>query len=70
MAKREPDPDHYAAWSAYWRTVEKSLTEQYHRNQETAAGWVGDEIEKHGGDIPDTPPERMAQEIFMGRSDE
>jgi hypothetical protein len=69
MTTCEPDFNHYTAWNTYWNAVEKSLIEQYYRDPETAARWTHGEIEKHGVNIPDTPPERMAQEIFMERID-
>jgi hypothetical protein len=58
----------------YWEAVEKSLIEQYHRDDETASEWAIDKAhalrEENGKPtIPDEPPERMAQEIFMERID-
>lgn len=61
------------AHRAYWAAVERALVDQYHRDEDVAADWVADEQRKlgieHGRDIiPDTPPDRMAQEIFMERA--
>lgn len=60
------------AYDRYWGKVEASLRDQYHRDADTAGEWAHDEQQKledeHGRPIiPDNPPERMAQEIFMER---
>lgn len=62
------------AHKSYWDKVGRALVEQYHRNAETAQEWAMDKSQaledEHGRDtIPPTPPERMAQEIFMERCD-
>jgi hypothetical protein len=62
------------AYEGYWSKVEKALVEQYHRSQDVAADWMIDkrlELENESVEdrIPDTPAERMAQEIFMERAE-
>jgi hypothetical protein len=61
------------AYDRYWNAVEKALVDQYHRDDDTAIDWAIDkrlDLEDEHGDlvIPATPPERMAQEIFMERA--
>jgi hypothetical protein len=58
----------------YWAAVELSLIRDYHRDEITAVDWLIDkmlalEAETGKPTIPDEPPERMAQEIFMERID-
>jgi hypothetical protein len=58
----------------YWEAVRLSLGKDYHRDDDTAANWACDKmlaLEDENGKptIPDEPPERMAQEIFMERID-
>lgn len=63
------------AYRTYWDAAERALVEQYHRDEGTAMDWAQDKtdaLEDEAGRqvIPDTPAERMAQEIFMERCDE
>ena len=62
------------AHRTYWQKVERYLIEHYHRDEETASDWATDKMisleEEHNKPvIPDTSPERMAQEVFMERID-
>lgn len=61
------------AHDAYWDAVERALVEQYHRDEESAQEWMLDKqeaLEDEAGQefVPNTPPDRMAQEIFMERA--
>lgn len=73
MTQSRLDKFHHAH-RRYWEAVELSLAKDYHREKQTAMDWTTDKmlaLEDENGKptIPDEPPERMAQEIFMERID-